>query len=179
MKMLAISAAAITAVLMAATPASARVVGDTGFYASLGYTQYDVEEIDVGGATLRAGYKFHPNFGVEGEATVGIQGDEADALGTPVDVELENQFGVYGIGFLPVSDNFEVFGRVGYATIDAEASLGGFTAGTEDEGVGLGAGINWGITENFGIRAEYTRLEASDDDNEGVNAYGVSGVWAF
>jgi outer membrane immunogenic protein len=179
MKLVAISIAALATAMMAATPAAARVIGDTGAYVGAGYTQYDAEDVDVGGGTLRAGYRFHPNFGVEGEASFGIEGDTADNLGTPVDVDLNQQYGVYGIGFLPISENFELFARAGYATIDAQSSVGGFTAGTEDDGVGLGAGVNWGITENFAVRAEYTRLEADEEDNDGVNAFGLSGIWGF
>lgn len=173
MKKFAISVAALAAAM--ATPALADT-GDTGFYGGLGYTQYDAEDVDVGGATVRGGYKFTPHFGVEGEASFGIEGDTADVLGTPVDVDLDDQFGVYGIGFLPVGQNLELFARAGYATIDAEGSVGGFTAGADEDGLGAGVGAQWWLTDNFALRGEYTRL-ASDDD--GINAYALSGVWSF
>ena len=110
-----------TAVLAAAiaTPASAQVVNDTGWYAGVGGTYYTAndDDVDVTGATGRLGYRFTPNFGVEGEASFGIDGDTADVLGTPVDVDLDDQFGVYAVGFLPVSETLElVAGRE--ATLD-------------------------------------------------------------
>ncbi|HVY85265.1 MAG TPA: porin family protein [Caulobacterales bacterium] len=175
MKMLAISAAAMAAAL-AATPASARVVNDQGFYAGLGATYYDADQAQVTGATGRLGYRFNPNFGVEGEASFGIEGDTADFLGTPVDVDLDNQYGAYAVGFLPVSDRFELLGRVGYAKIDAQGSYGGFTAGADDDGVAAGVGAQWALTDNFALRGDYTRLSS---DNDGVNAWGLSGVWSF
>ncbi len=34
-------------------------------------------------------------------------------------------------------------------------------------------GAQYNLTQNFGVRAEYTRFEGSDD---GANAWGLSGV---
>ncbi|HWA00739.1 MAG TPA: porin family protein [Caulobacterales bacterium] len=175
MKLLAISAAAMAAAVMV-TPASARVVNDRGTYAGLGFTYYDADQAQVTGAVGRLGYRFNPNFGIEGEAAFGIEGDTADALGTPVDVDLDNQWGAYAVGFLPVSDNFELLGRVGYAKIDAQGSFGGFTAGVDDDGVAAGLGAQWALTDNFALRGDYTRLSSDDD---GVNAWGVSGIFSF
>ena len=171
MKKLAISVAAILAGAIAA-PAAANAEA----YANLGYTQFSADDVDVGGITGRLGYKFNPNFGIEGEATFGVSNDTADFLGTPVEIELNHQYGVYGIGFLPLGDSVELFGRVGYSTIDAEGSFGGFSAGVDDDGIAFGGGAQWNFTPKFGVRAEYTRLEGNDD---GVNAYGLSGVFKF
>jgi opacity protein-like surface antigen len=171
MKKLTISAAAILAGAIAAPG-----VASAEPYVNFGYTQFSADDVDVGGVTGRLGYKFTPHFGVEGEATFGVDNDTADFLGTPVEVELNHQYGVYGIGFLPVGETVELFGRVGYAQIDAEGSVGPFTAGVEDEGVGFGGGAQWNFTPALGVRAEYTRLEGEDD---GVNAWGVSGAFKF
>lgn len=179
MKFLAIGVA-MAALVAIATPASAQT-GDTGFYAGLGGTWYSADDVDVTGATARAGYRFHPNFGVEGEASVGIEGDEAEFLGTPVDVDLDNQYGAYAVGFLPLSDRFELLGRVGWASISAEGSIGDFTAGADDDGLGVGVGAQYFVTPNFAVRGDYTRLAADSDDgdDDGVDAFGVSGIWSF
>ena len=171
MKKLVISVAAILAGAIAA-PAAANAES----YANLGYTQFSADDVDVGGITGRLGYKFNPNFGIEGEATFGVSNDTADFLGTSVEIELNHQYGVYGIGFLPLGDSVELFGRVGYSTIDAEGRFGGFSAGVDDDGIAFGGGAQWNFTPKFGVRAEYTRLEGNDD---GVNAYGLSGVFKF
>ncbi len=171
MKKLAISVAAILAGAFAAPLAA-----NAEPYVGLGYTQFSTDDVDVGGVTGRLGYKFNPNFGVEGEATFGVDEDTADFLGTPIDVELNHQYGIYGVGFLPVGESVELFGRVGYVAIDAEGSVGPFTAGVDEDGIGFGGGVQWNFTPNFGVRAEYTRLEGNDD---GVNAYGLSGAFKF
>lgn len=177
-KKLAVSVAVLVAA--AATPAAADVTNDTGFYVNFGGTWFNADDadVDVTGATGRLGYRFTPNFGVEGEASFGIDGDTADVLGTPVDVDLDDQFGVYAVGFLPVAQNFEVLGRLGWAQVDAAGSFGGFSAGVDDDGLAAGLGVQWGFTPNFGVRGEYTRLIA-DNDDEGIDAWSISGVWAF
>lgn len=174
-----LAVAAAVMVAAAATPAAADVVNSTGPYVNVGGTWFNAEQgdVDVTGVTGRFGYRFTPNFGLEGEASFGIDGDTADFLGTPVDVDLDDQFGVYAVGFLPISNNFELLGRVGYATIDAQGTFGGFSAGVDDDGLAAGIGAQWAVTRNFGIRGEYTRYVA--DDNDGVNAWTLSGVWAF
>lgn len=146
------------------------------WYANAGATWYSADDADVTGATARLGYKFNDNFGAEGEASFGIEGDTADFLGTPVDVDLDNQFGVYAVGWLPVSENFDLFGRIGYASIDAQGSFGGFSAGADDDGAAVGVGAQYMFNDTWGVRGEYTRL-ASDDD--GVDAVGVSAVARF
>lgn len=180
MKFLAIGAAAIAAALAFVTPAAAQAQ-ERGFYAGVGGTWFSVGDVDVTGATGRVGYKFNRNLGVEGEASFGVDGDEADFLGTPVDVDLENQYGVYAVGYLPLSDRFEVLGRAGWASVDAQGSFGGFTAGAEDDGLGLGAGVQYHVSNNFAVRADYTRLFVDDEDNDidGIDAVGVGGVWSF
>lgn len=176
MKFLAIGAA-FAALLAVSTPASAQT-GRTGFYAGLGGTWYSEDDVDVTGATGRLGYRFTPNFGVEGEASFGVEGDTAEFLGTPVDVDLDNQYGAYAVGFLPVSQNFELLGRVGWASIDASGTFGGFTAGADDDGLGVGVGAQYFFTPNFAVRGDYTRLSA-DDDDDSVDAFGLSGIYQF
>lgn len=171
MKKIVISVAAILAGAIAA-PAAA----NAETYANLGYTQFSSDNVDVGGATARLGYKFTPNFGVEGEASFGLDEDSADVLGSPVDIKLNQEYGVYGIGFLPLGETVELFGRVGYVNVDAASSFGGFNVGIDEDGVGFGGGVQWNFTPKFGVRAEYTRLEGNDD---GVNAYGLSGAFKF
>lgn len=167
MKSLALAAALLASAAIVATPA----VAQEGFNASLGYTHYDGDDIDVGGVTGRLGYRFHPNFGVEGEATFGTNSDDVDVLGTNVNVELDNAYGIYGVGYLPVSQNVDLFARAGWAQVEASGSAGPLTASIEEEGVGYGGGVQWRFGERVGLRAEYTRLEGEDN---GVDTYGLS-----
>jgi len=154
MKKLAL-AASLAVVAALATPAAAQ-----GAYAGAGYTHYDGDGADVGGVTGRLGYNFTPHLGVEGEASFGVGDDDG--------VELDNAYGVYGVGRLPISESFEVLGRVGYQQTE-------ISTGAQNDGVGYGVGAQWNVTPNFGIRGDYTRL----DGDEEIDTLGVGGVVKF
>ncbi|MGE0046371.1 MAG: porin family protein, partial [Hyphomonadaceae bacterium] len=149
--------AAAAAVLGFPAAASAQ----EGVYLGAGYTHFSGDDADVGGITGRLGYRFHPNIAVEGEGTFGVVDDDP--------VELDSSWGVYGVGILPVSPEFDLFARVGYH--NTEVSGGPITV--EEDGVAYGAGAQWNLSDRFGIRGEYTRLEGDDD---GVDTFGLSGV---
>lgn len=149
---------------------------DTGGYGSLGYTYYDGDDAELGGITGRLGYRFHPNFAVEGEATIGVQDDDVQVGAVNTSVELDYAAGIYGVGFLPVTEQFDLFARIGYQTIEGEASAGALNVGADDDGFAYGAGAQYFFTERFGVRGEYTRLDGDQDE---IDTFGISGVVKF
>lgn len=158
MKRLAVSVAFVAAALALPSVANAE------WYAGAAYTQYDLEDAEVGGVTGRLGYKFSPNLAVEGEGTFGVSDDDF--------AELDNAYGVYGVGILPIgSSGFEVFGRVGYQAIEIDGT--GPVADVDEDGLGYGAGISWNVAENVGLRADYTRLQGEDDDTDAISLGGT------
>jgi opacity protein-like surface antigen len=154
--MSAVSAFAFTA------PAIAQPLG---WYAGAGYTSYDTEAGDVGAATGRLGYQFTPHLGVEGEASFGVDDDDG--------AELDNAYGIYGVGTLPVTERVDLFGRVGYQTVEVDGTA--LADDGDNDGLGYGAGVNVRLTERFGLRGEYTRLDSDDD----VDTWGIGGVVNF
>jgi opacity protein-like surface antigen len=169
-------------------------------------TEFDsVDDIgnDVNAIMARVGYQFTPMFSVEGEGTFGIdegefdfEGDSDDFdfdsgddsgsdLGDTIlasgsgDLELNYLFAGFVRAQYPVSDRFDVHGRVGYAFIEAEAnaSLDGEgdpddsfkLAEGDDNGLAFGAGATFDVTERFQLRADYTRYEFDDVDANGVS----------
>lgn len=151
--------AAVAAVSMLAAPS----VAHAQWYAGAGYTQYDFDDAEVGAATGRLGYNFNQNFGVEGEASFGVDDDAG--------IELDNALGAYAVGRIPLGEHFGVHGRVGYSNIEVDTPLGG----VEDDGVSYGAGATWQATPGLGVRADYTRFEG---DNE-ADAISLGGVLNF
>lgn len=171
-----IAAGALGAALTAA-PAMAQPMSmpDTSVYWTLGYSHATYEDGELGGVTGRLGVRFGRFFGVEGEVTVGVAGDEVRYLGTDVDVDLNHDLGIYAVGFAPVNPNFDVFGRVGYGTTDLEASVAGFTASDNQESFNFGVGAQYFFDGANGVRGEYTRKEF-DDSGTGD---GGANVWSL
>lgn len=160
MKKFAIMAAVAVAALVA-VPAAAHA----DWYAGAAYTNFDADGADIGAATGRLGYRFHPNFAVEGEGSVGI--DDEDG------VELNHNAGIYAVGIVPVTSNLDLHGRVGYQQTEVGTPGGDFS----DEGLGYGVGATYRFTPNVGIRADWTRMEG--DDEAEADAISVGAAFNF
>jgi OmpA-OmpF porin, OOP family len=100
------------------------------------------------------GYRINDNFGVEGAYT-GIgryrnatQSGKADALSLAL------------VGFLPVSDHFELIGKVGVADAFGRSSTGGLD-NTNRLGPMVGIGVQYNPSESIGVRFGVDRYEAA------------------
>ncbi|HYD87416.1 MAG TPA: porin family protein [Vitreimonas sp.] len=144
--------AAVAATALMALPTAAHAE----WYAGAAYTNFDYDGGDVDAVTGRLGYKFNPNFAVEGEASTGL--DDGD-------VELNHNAALYGVAMLPVTDQFGVHGRLGWQTTEADTPFGE----VEDDGVAYGVGAHWNFTPGFGLRADYTRLEGDEGEADALS----------
>jgi opacity protein-like surface antigen len=131
--------AAVAAAAMLAMPG---VASAQNVYANLGYTQYDFDGAEVGGVTGRLGYNFNQNFGVEGEAPIGVDDDAG--------VDLDNSVGAFAVGRSPLGNTFGEHGRVGYQNVDLDtpgigirADYTRFEGDLDSDGVSLGATMNF------------------------------------
>lgn len=166
----ALFAAAAAATLLVSAPALAQDVSSPEVYGSLGYSIYDT---DIGGADLgavqgRLGARFHRNFGIEGEAAFGV---DDDTIGG-VDVGLNHSLAIYGVGFLPVSENLDLIARAGVGTTDVE--VGGVDF--DDESFNWGAGAQWNFDEHNSLRGDWTRI---DSDSAEADVWSLSYVRRF
>lgn len=173
-----VTAAALAALAAAIIPAAAQAqdLGPTTFYGSAGYSHADLDEVDLGAIQGRLGARFGQYFGVEGEAAFGVKDDTyrppVTIGGSPVDVELKHSLAVYGVGFLPVAPNADLYARVGYGTSKIEASLAGTSASADGESWNYGVGGQYFFDGMNGVRADYTRYDFEDDA-------GKADVWSI
>lgn len=174
-KILALAAGVGAAAIMAPA-ASAQLYGGAGF------TAFQADDGSGGDITLgalqgRLGYKTNPFFGVEGEFSIGVQDESIDVLGTQVDVGIDNQYGVFAVGVLPIPAVGDVFARGGYASFTIDASASGLGSIAEDgSGLAYGGGIMLNFIPFTKLRLEYTRYEPEDGEFESI---GVSGLLSF
>ena len=166
MKKLLIAAAAAAAFVMVAAPASAQDSSDVKVYASIGGTIIGDSDVSLGGAQARIGFR-GAHFGIEAEGMIGVTGDSIAGL----DVDLDSQFAGYVVGYMPVSENVDLIGRVGYGTFQVSTPFGSGDAQTTNFGVGL----QYNMDANNGFRADYTYMSGDG------NAYmaGISYVRTF
>ena len=164
MRTVAFSAAAV-AVIAIAAPAAAQDWTNPSWYASGGYSNLSADGADASldAVTGRVGARFNPYFGAEGELSIGV-GDEEVTPG--VDVSLSHDAAIYAVGALPLAENFEVFGRVGYGTTELEVSGGGLTLAEDGDSWNYGVGANYFFDGVNGVRADYTRRDFQNDGGE-------------
>lgn len=179
--------------LAAAAFAAPAATAQTEFNVSGGYSAFDGDGATLDAITARGALFFNENFGLEGEFSFGIGEDDLggasiDGVSVSSEIELSSQFAGYVVGRLPLAPNFELLGRIGYGTaefdVSATASDGMSVATASDsadlDGFAAGVGAQYFFTDSFGIRGDYTRFEADDDQIDGgLDTYTIAAVFRF
>ena len=181
---------AIAAAALAA-PASAQMsapsLSSAYIGGSLGQSELD---LDCEGASCEkkdtawrifGGYQFSKHFSAElgyanlGEATIDFgPGDTVSAEGTAWDIS--------AVGMLPVGP-VSLYGRLGLYRADTELrdSLSGESADDTNTGVFWGLGLQFDISKNLGVRAEWQQYnDVGDGEGEfDVRVLNIGVVWRF
>jgi hypothetical protein len=145
-------AVAAAAAIAASTPVFAQEQTTVGFYGDLGYSYAGAsnDDGDYSLITGRIGGR-NQHLGVEAEASAGLNSHD---FGGGVSGRIQDEYGVFVVGYLPVASNTELFGRVGYAHTDLHISFIG-TQGLDGVAGGGGAQYFFNGGSN-GVRGEYT-----------------------
>lgn len=170
-------ALAATTALTLAVPAiaSAQSLSPTTVYGSLGYANANIDDVNLGAIQGRVGARFGQYLGVEGELAAGVKEDSVSVAGTSVDVKLQHQAAIYGVGYLPVSPQADLFARVGYGTSKIKASAAGTSAADDGESWNYGVGGQYFLDDKNGVRVDYTRHDFKDSsENADVWAVGYT-----
>lgn len=175
----------------------AAVAENSGWYAGLGVGQASMDisggDVDALAAAeglttstsiddndtvwkIFAGYRLMENFGVEVAYADGgtitsdstVTAPTAGSFGIDLDV---TAWIIDAVGFIPLGEGFEVFGKLGAAIWDADASFSGVAGGTafsgdvDDDGSDFhfGVGASYALTDNLGVRAEWERINGDDE----------------
>jgi opacity protein-like surface antigen len=143
--------------------ASSAFAAPTAFYAGLdvGSTKIDNFGDSKASAGGFLGYGFNQNFAVElGYRQLGswdVEGVDLKAKQTHLSL----------VGSYPLNAKLDLYGRLGYNQLRAEASYGGYTAGEDTTGALYGIGLNYSFAPNISGRLEVQK-PSSDSTNVGV-----------
>lgn len=148
--------------LMTAGPALAQ---DPTWYGNIGWSNVGAEssDLDFNALNARVGARFNPYVGAEGELGIGI-GDESVAPGT--DAKLNYDAAAHLVGFVPITERFEILGRVGYGVTEIGVDGPGFTASEDGDSLNYGVGAQYFFDDANGVRADWTRRDFQDDGGE-------------
>lgn len=168
---------------------NAAFAGDEGFYAggNIGVGKPNINTQNgedksssvVGGIVL--GYKFNKYIGVEGEYT-GI-GKVTDKVSGTAKGDAAS---IAAIGYLPLSDEFNLYGKLGVAVTktSVSSSLAPMNDATRT-GVTYGLGGEYNLNKNIGVRVGWDHYNAAVNDiasnktNVNANVVSVGAVYNF
>jgi hypothetical protein len=85
-----------------------------------------------------------------------------------VKVKLNHEAAIYATGTVPISDNFDLFARVGYGT--TKISGGGLSGSEQSWNYGVGG--QYFFDGKNGVRGDYTRQDFND-------SLGNADVWSL
>ena len=173
-----LAAASAVCALLAAAPALADPPAVSG-YGTLGYTDFNGDNANLGAITGRIGARWGRYLGVEGELSGGVTSDTANIGGVNTKVRLNDQYAGYVVGFLPVSPNADLFARLGYGATRLNVSTPGTGANGEHTSVNYGVGGQYFFDGANGVRADYTRMSFADHSNFDANVWSLAYVRKF
>lgn len=132
--------------------------------------------------SILVGYKWNRNLGFEiGYRDLGQA--HANGLGGSVTSEAK-AFELVALGILPVGDRFSVYGKFGAyfgdsSTVTSIAGVG--VASDHDSNIDLtyGVGVQFELTQQFGLRAEWQRYQDMGTANIDVDAISLGVIWRF
>jgi hypothetical protein len=152
---------------------SADSTSRTGIYGNLGWNETQVEGANTGAINALIGGRWGNYLGLEGELNYGLtSGDRTFGAGTAgqtnVDVKQKLGGAVYGVGFLPLGQNFDLLARVGWGEAHYRISPNSLTDYTASEnGIRYGVGAQYILASNTGVRFDWTRQHMGDLNDSG------------
>ena len=136
---------AITAFAITATAAQAQIYGEVGYTALKIKSTSGVNKLKASPSALGAtiGYDVHKNVAVEAMGVFAISDDTINFNGAPAKLKLNSSYGVFLKPKTMLSENFEIFGRLGYMNTKLSASGANFSASEARSSLAYGLGANY------------------------------------
>jgi len=179
----------VALLLLGSVAAAAQTEDPVNWYGTLGYSKLDGSQLTLGAATGRVGARFGDYFGAEGELSLGVDTDHfiyfPPCFGPicslaifRVNSRLSNAEGLYGVGYLPIVPDLDLFARAGYG-FSRYSAAHTFFGGYDEQSFNYGAGGQMFFDGADGIRLDYTRQSATSQTRPGREAIGNNAdIWS-
>ena len=160
---------AVAAIALSATAAQAQLYGEIAymplkFEETVGANTAKVSPSVIG---LTVGYELHKYVAVEAMAAFSAKDDSVEVnvsgISFPVDVKVNNAYGVFVKPKAMLSEKFEVFGRLGYVKSKATGSVFGVSASETRSDFAYGIGANYYLNATTYLTASYMNLHNKDN----------------
>ncbi|MDR9433362.1 MAG: porin family protein [Spiribacter sp.] len=162
------------------TPALAVEQGETYLGGGLGYASYDetgIEEANPTALIGRLGYGLADHIAIEGRLGFGLTDDDIDVLGINVDVNIEQIAGVYAVGYLPLAEQFSLYGLAGLTYAEGSIDVVGLNFDGDDTDFSYGVGAQIDMSENVSGFLEW--VQYLDESSYEVSAITLGASYHF
>ena len=166
---------------------AASSVSAEGFYVGAGISQERIKEglpvsVKSTNAIALIGYDINDMISVEAETSLPVSKDNINFVS-----DITGEFSVYHRAVfakftLPTSGSFKPFARAGMTKSTFKAEVGGdYDYKVNDTVFSYGIGAEWAMSEKFGLRVDYSRMEMVDDLGfpADVEVLALSSVYRF
>lgn len=121
-------------------------------------TKTDTTDANLNSVTVKLGSRFNTHLGLEGDLAFGTSDNKG--------VKLTQSAAVYGVGYWPVTEQFDLLGRVGVG----DTKLKG--AGKLDSGTSFnyGVGAQYHFNPDMAVRFDLTRADYINDKGQSDTA---------
>jgi opacity protein-like surface antigen len=150
---------------------TASSVSAEGFYVGAGISQERLTPVSAPfsykstNAIALIGYDINDMISVEAETSLPVSKDNINNIVS----DITGEFSVYHRAVfakftLPTSGSFKPFARAGMTKSTFKAEVGGdYDYKVNDTVFSYGIGAEWAMSEKFGLRVDYSRMEMVDD----------------
>lgn len=176
----------VAALLCVAAAAPALAQSQSRWYGALDFGTLNMKNTyyaDPGSMTVSGGYRFNPNFGLEGGVSVF---GESTLYGSGTSTTLrQNDARFLAVGILPVAQNVELFGKagIGFHTARITNNLNGSYNQYTNTNAIIGVGAQFNFNQKFGLRLQYEAMgkakAAETDSGADLSRLSIGGVLNF
>ena len=132
--------------------------------AALGVTNYSDDGFDESddGFKMLAGIRVNENMAIEGNY-MDFGRQEGPFHGIKSNIKIDG-FGLAAVGILPLSNEFDLFGKVGVFGWNADLTVG--SVSTSDDGTDMlfGFGAAYHVSNQFSLRTEWEFIDIDGGD---------------
>lgn len=139
-----------------------------GLYAGASYAQAKVDMSGFGDVKpsvlfAKIGTEINKNFAIEGRIGTGVSDDTVSVMGAPVKVEVDQYYGIYAKGILPVGDSVSIYGLIGETHAKITASALGTSVSDSQNSGSYGVGLDFAVAKDVSLNLEWARLFKDTD----------------
>lgn len=153
-----------------------------GQYSLLTYSEDGInEDAEPTAFTGRIGHFIADRVALESRIGAGLGDDEVRvntyAGSVDVNVELDSLFGIYAVGHIPLAPSASIYGLIGFTSIEATFSAGGYSASMSDSGLSYGFGAEFYPNQKFSMNVEYAQY--LNETGYNLSAVNIGGSFHF